>query len=280
MGEVIEADGEGGGADGFVRGEDALARVVEPDAAEELGEGAAGETGELPGEGGLAHAGEAEDFREREGLGVVLEHAADDALDASLVAGAFADAEFEPGERLRFARSDGGEVAEDFQDEAEAGRRGGSDHGLEALRDVGAVFGAEEQAMAGALPEGLERGELGEGAEGVIERPMKLQGVAGGAAEAVPAVRKMRAEEDEFGAGKRGDVIADDAHALSALNAGELHFAMQMPALSGALDRGDAAESVALLHVLQIIAPAEEPEGLARGRGDGFDVDGHGGGRT
>lgn len=275
--EVVEAHGEGGGGHGVVAGDDALPGAFEAHAAEKFREGAAGEPGELPREGRLAHPGQPQHGAQGVRLGVLLEDVADDPLDAGLVAQTLVQAELRARKQAGSVGRSRGQFPEDVEKQTEPGQGRATGQRRELLADPHGHGGGEEKAAGGARPERSERGEFRQRAQRMIERPVELHGATGRAAQPVPAVGKMGAEQHQFRPGEGRDIVADHAHALSALDESQLHLAVQVPAFPGTLHGFRPPGAIEVLDFREIVAPAQQAEGFAGVLGDAFDLEGHGG---
>ena len=104
---------------------------------------------------------------------------------------------------------------------------------------------------------------------------MELKYVAIGAALLHPAVREVAAEQHAVPLAKRADVVADVTHPGTALENGELHLCVAVPASAHAR-RGDAASSgFEGLQGACITLPAQEAEAFIGSEADIFEQDGH-----
>lgn len=200
---------------------------------------------------------------------------ADDAFDGGLVDLHGGEVEGAFGEALSGALGGVSDEVEQLEEEAEAFEG----VGFGDLFDEGECFvgggAGDAQAVCGEGAEMLEGVGFWKLPDGVAGFEAELEGVAGGFFEAAPVVWDVGADEDDIERLERGDVIADEAGAAAALDDGEFHLWVVVPAVADAGDAGGVGGGEDGVDFAEVIAPVEESEGLLGVEMDGFLRDRH-----
>ena len=250
-------------------------RVGKAGIGDEGDEGLARLLEELAAESGAAHGAAFHGFFERERLGELFEHPLHHRFETRTCGG------IGFGEDAGLAERDGlflrsvVKQCEEFQQQTGARELAGGGH----------VFQQDEGGSRGGGSEGntaLRRGKepphfalAAQPAQRVLGRQMKLKHVAIGAALLHPAMREVAAEQHAVPLAECADMVADVARPGTALENGELHLRVAVPATADAGLRRAAPSGLQGEERACISLPAQQAEAFAGGEADVFEQDGH-----
>jgi len=127
--------------------------------------------------------------------------------------------------------------------------------------------------MTRSLPQRRELCELWQHAQGMVHRPVELHRQAARFFQTLDAVRQVRPEQLQLGAGEAFHVVAHQPQATAPLDQRQLGLAVQVPLVALALERYGSALGGVLLHFAQVVPPPEQPEGESARWRDGFELE-------
>ena len=273
--EAAEAAREGDVGDAALCFGEQLVRVGEAGVGDEGDEGLAGVLEELAAESGAAHGAAFHRFFERERLGESLEHPLHDGFETRARGG------IGFGEDAGLAECDGlllrsvVKQCEEFQQQTGARELAGGGHAFQQDECGPRGGGSEGNAALRRGKEPLHFALAAQPAQRVLGRQMKLKHIAIGAALLHPAMREVAAKQHAVPLAKRTDVVADVARPGTALENGELHLRVAVPATADAGGSGALSARLEGLQRLRISLPAQQAEAFIGGEADVFEQDGH-----